>query len=103
MEYEKVCHIDRLHGASFISGSFAVRAMTAEEIIRLRDNNEYVKTAIAESEMMIVSGNRKMSKTMISYAQEENALTVSPIPDRELSFSRGAMIFGCSFLMLRIL
>ncbi len=72
--------------ASFLA-PFAVRAMTAEEIIRLRDDNEYVKTAIAESEMMIVSGNRKMSKTMISYAQEENALTVFTNPrDRGTKF-----------------
>ncbi len=51
-------------------------AMTAEEIIQRRDSNEYVKTVIAESEMVIVSGNRHMTKTMTTYAEDDNALTV---------------------------
>jgi len=36
--------------------------MTAEEIINKRDNNEYFDTAQMEAEMIIVSGNRKITK-----------------------------------------
>lgn len=62
-------------------------AMTAEEIIERRDHNEYVQTAIAESEMVIVSGKRKITKTMISYGEENNALTVFTNPrDRGTKF-----------------
>lgn len=65
----------------------AVGAITAEEIIKRRDNNEYVKTAKAESEMVIISANRKMTKTMLSYVEEENALTVFTNPrDRGTKF-----------------
>ncbi|NMB26086.1 MAG: outer membrane lipoprotein-sorting protein [Firmicutes bacterium] len=53
-----------------------VSAMTAEEIIQKRDSNEYMKTVIAESEMVIVSGNRSMTKTMTTYAEDDNALTI---------------------------
>ncbi|NMB25762.1 MAG: outer membrane lipoprotein-sorting protein, partial [Firmicutes bacterium] len=62
-------------------------AMTAEEIIQKRDSNEYVKTAIAESKMVIVSGKREMTKTMITYAEDDHALTVFTNPrDRGTKF-----------------
>ncbi|NMB25405.1 MAG: outer membrane lipoprotein-sorting protein, partial [Firmicutes bacterium] len=62
-------------------------AMTAEEIIQKRDSNEYVKTAIAESKMVIVSGKREMTKTMITYAKDDHALTVFTNPrDRGTKF-----------------
>ena len=54
--------------------SVAVCAMTAEEIILRRDSNEHISTAIAEAEMVIVSGNRTNVKSMISYVEEKNAL-----------------------------
>lgn len=62
-------------------------AMTADEIIQRRDHNEYVETAIVESEMVIVSGNRRITKTMISYGEYDNALTVFTNPrDRGTKF-----------------
>ncbi|HHV41520.1 MAG TPA: outer membrane lipoprotein-sorting protein [Clostridiaceae bacterium] len=61
--------------------------MTADEIIQRRDHNEYVETAIVESEMVIVSGNRRITKTMISYGEDDNALTVFTDPrDRGTKF-----------------
>ena len=61
-------------------------AMTAEEIIQRRDSNEYVQTAIVEAEMIIVNNNRKITKTMISYGDRENALTIFTNPDRGTKF-----------------
>lgn len=62
-------------------------AMTADEIIQRRDHNEYMETAIVESEMVIVSGNRRITKTMISYGEDDNALTVFTNPrDRGTKF-----------------
>lgn len=52
-----------------------VSAMTAEEIINKRDKNEYLEAARVESEMLIVNGNRKMSKTMESFIEGDNGLT----------------------------
>lgn len=52
-----------------------VFALTAEEIINKRDDNEYIETARAEMEMIIKSGRREMSKTMVSLTDKENSLT----------------------------
>lgn len=61
--------------------------LTADEIIKRRDHNEYVTTAKAESEMLIVNVNRKMTKTMVSYADEDNALVIFTNPrDRGTKF-----------------
>lgn len=62
-------------------------ALTAEEIIQKRDSNEYVKTAIAQSKMVIVSGNREMTKTMTTYVEDDQALTIFTNPrDRGTKF-----------------
>jgi outer membrane lipoprotein-sorting protein len=62
-------------------------AMTAEEIILRRDRNEYITTAIAESEMVIVSGNRKTTKTMTSYVEGDDAMVEFTNPrDRGTKF-----------------
>lgn len=64
-----------------------VGALTAEEIINKRDDNEYLETARVESEMIIISGNRKLSKTMISYIDDNNGLTEFTNPrDRGTKF-----------------
>ncbi|HBL37090.1 MAG TPA: outer membrane lipoprotein-sorting protein [Firmicutes bacterium] len=62
-------------------------ALTAEEIIKRRDSNEYIDTAIVESEMVIVNGNRKITKTMISYVEDDQGLVVFSNPrDRGTKF-----------------
>ena len=48
--------------------------MTAEEIINKRDDNEYFDTAQMEAEMIIVSGSRKIIKTMDVLADKKNSL-----------------------------
>jgi outer membrane lipoprotein-sorting protein len=48
--------------------------MTAEEIINKRDDNEYFDTAQMEAEMIIVSGGRKITKTMLILSDKRNAL-----------------------------
>ncbi|MBU4362403.1 outer membrane lipoprotein-sorting protein, partial [bacterium] len=48
--------------------------MTAEEIINKRDNNEYFNTAQMEAEMIIVSGGRKITKTMTALSDKKNSL-----------------------------
>src|SRR5665648_301251 len=48
--------------------------MTAEEIINKRDNNEYFETAQMETEMIIVSGSRKIIKTMDALTDKKNSL-----------------------------
>jgi outer membrane lipoprotein-sorting protein len=62
-------------------------APTAEEIIKRRDRNEYIDTAIIESEMVIVNGNRKITKTMTSYVEGDQGLVVFSNPrDRGTKF-----------------
>jgi len=62
-------------------------AITADEIITRRDNNEYIKTAKVEAEMIIISGNRQMNKMMLSYLEEDNSLTTFTNPrDRGTKF-----------------
>lgn len=64
-----------------------VSAITAEEIINKRDDNEYIETAKVESEMVIINGNRKMTKTMVSFMEEDNSLTSFTNPrDRDTRF-----------------
>jgi len=48
--------------------------MTAEEIINKRDDNEYFDTAQMEAEMIIVSGSRKIIKTMDVLTDKKNSL-----------------------------
>jgi len=48
--------------------------MTAEEIINKRDDNEYFETAQMEAEMIIVSGSRKIIKTMDALTDKKNSL-----------------------------
>lgn len=72
-----------------IAGIFPVAfgALTAEEIIRRRDDNEYYDSARAEAEMVIINRNRRIVKTMTSYAQGDNALVVFTNPrDRGTKF-----------------
>ncbi|HOB91849.1 MAG: outer membrane lipoprotein-sorting protein [Bacillota bacterium] len=65
----------------------AAAELTAEEIIRYRDDNEYFESARFEAEMVIVSGSRQMVKTMTSYVQEDNGLVVFTNPrDRGTKF-----------------
>jgi outer membrane lipoprotein-sorting protein len=48
--------------------------MTAEEIINKRDDNEYFETAQMEAEMIIASGSRIISKTMVALTDKQNSL-----------------------------
>jgi outer membrane lipoprotein-sorting protein len=62
-------------------------ALTAEEIIKRRDDNEYYETARAEMEMVIINRNRRIVKTMTSYGQGDNGLIVFTNPrDRGTKF-----------------
>jgi outer membrane lipoprotein-sorting protein len=61
--------------------------MTAEEIIIQRDNNEYFDSVRLEAEMIIVSGGRKMTKTMIALSDKKNSLVEFTNPqDRGTKF-----------------
>jgi len=67
--------------------TLALGALTAEEIIKRRDDNEYYDTAQVEAEMIIVNRNRKLTKTMTSYAQDDNGLVLFTNPrDRGTKF-----------------
>jgi len=72
----------------FLSLIITVAAeMTAEEIINKRDNNEYFDTAQMEAEMIIVSGSRKIIKTMVTLTDKKNSLVEFTNPqDRETKF-----------------
>jgi len=48
--------------------------LTAKEIINQRDDNEYFDTAQIEAEMIIVSGSRKITKTMVALTDKKNSL-----------------------------
>ncbi len=65
----------------------AFGALTAEEIIKRRDDNEYFDTAKVEAEMIIVNRNRRIDKTMTSYAESDNGLVIFSNPrDRGTKF-----------------
>ncbi|NLY75426.1 MAG: outer membrane lipoprotein-sorting protein [Firmicutes bacterium] len=70
-----------------IIANLAFSALTAEEIIKRRDDNEHYDTARMEAEMIIVNRNRKLTKTMTIYAQDDNGLAVFSNPrDRGTKF-----------------
>ena len=46
--------------------------LTVEEIINKRDDNEYFDSVQIEAEMIIVSGGRKISKTMTALSDRKN-------------------------------
>ena len=52
----------------------AAAEITVEEIINKRDDNEYFDKAQMEAEMIIVSGGRKITKTMLILSDKRNAL-----------------------------
>ncbi len=61
--------------------------MTAEEIINKRDDNEYFDTAQMEAEMIIVSGGRKIIKTMVALTDKKNSFVEFTNPqDRGTKF-----------------
>ena len=61
--------------------------ITAEEIIEKLDSNEHFETAKTEAEMIIVKGDRKMSKEMVSLIKGDMALTEFENPrDRGTKF-----------------
>jgi len=70
------------------SNSITIAAeMTAEEIINKRDNNEYITSVKAEAEMIIVSGGRRITKTMLILSDKKNALVEFTNPqDRGTKF-----------------
>jgi len=70
-----------------IFATVALGALTAEEIIKRRDDNEHFETAQVEAEMVIINRNRRIVKTMTSYAQGDNGLVVFTNPrDRGTKF-----------------
>ncbi|HZK41110.1 MAG TPA: outer membrane lipoprotein-sorting protein, partial [Atribacterota bacterium] len=52
----------------------AAAEMTAEEIINKRDDNEYFYTAEMEADMIIASGSRIITKTMVALSDRKNSL-----------------------------
>jgi len=61
--------------------------MTAEEIINKRDDNEYFDSVKIEAEMIIVSGSRKITKTMVVLSDKKNSLVEFTNPqDRGTKF-----------------
>ena len=65
----------------------AAAEMTAEEIINKRDSNEYFDSVRIEAEMIIVSGGRKITKTMIALSDKKDSLVEFTNPqDRGTKF-----------------
>jgi len=61
--------------------------ITAEEIINKRDDNEYFDSVRIEAEMIIVSGGRKITKTMVALSDRKNSLVEFTNPvDRGTKF-----------------
>jgi len=61
--------------------------LTAEEIIKKRDDNEYFDSVKIEAEMIIVNGGRKITKTMIALSDKKNSLVEFTNPqDRGTKF-----------------
>jgi len=70
-----------------ISMFITAAEMTAEEIINQRDNNEYFDSVRLEAEMIIVSGGRKIIKTMVALSDKKNSLVEFTNPqDRGTKF-----------------
>lgn len=62
-------------------------AITPEEIINRRDDNEHYTSAKIEADMIVINGNRKMTKTIISISDDENSLSEFTNPrDRGTKF-----------------
>lgn len=67
--------------------SYSISAVTADEIIQKRDDNEYLKTARVKSKMIINNNNRRLEKVMISLIDGNNALVEFTNPmDRGTKF-----------------
>jgi len=67
--------------------AIATAQMTAEEIMKKRDENEYIQSAYAEATMIISQGGRKIEKTMVSFSKEKDALVEFTNPaDRGTKF-----------------
>jgi len=67
--------------------AIAAAEMTAEEIINKRDDNEYITSVKAKAEMIIVSGGRRITKTMLILSDKKNALVEFTNPqDRGTKF-----------------
>ncbi|HBY57362.1 MAG TPA: outer membrane lipoprotein-sorting protein [Candidatus Atribacteria bacterium] len=61
--------------------------LTAEEIIKKRDDNEYFDSVKIEAEMIIVSGGRKIIKTMVALSDKKNSFVEFTNPhDRGTKF-----------------
>jgi len=61
--------------------------ITAEEIINMRDDNEYFDTAEMEADMIIASGSRIITKTMVALTDKKNSLVEFTNPqDRGTKF-----------------
>ncbi len=67
--------------------STSVLAITAEEIIQHRDDNEFINTARIESTMIINNRGRELEKKMVSLIEGDNGLTEFTNPmDRGTKF-----------------
>lgn len=67
--------------------SAAAGGLTAEEIIKRRDENEYIITAYSEAEMIIKNSGRSQTKTMRSWQDKKMALAEFTNPrDRGTKF-----------------
>lgn len=67
--------------------AISARELTAEEIIKKRDDNEYFDSVKIEAEMIIVNGGRKITKTMIALSDKKNSLVEFTNPqDRGTKF-----------------
>lgn len=65
---------------------FAQR-LTALEIMKRRDENEYIHSAYAEATMIISKGGRRVEKTMVMFSREKDALVEFTNPaDRGTKF-----------------
>jgi outer membrane lipoprotein-sorting protein len=53
--------------------AIAAKQMTAEEIMKKRDENEYIQSAYAEVTMIISKGGRRLEKNMVMYSREKDA------------------------------
>lgn len=58
-----------------LTSSSLTFAITADEIINRRDDNEFYTSARIEAEMIVKKGSRTMTKEMIAVSDGENSLT----------------------------